>query len=146
MAKPAFGHNKDHRPYLRQLLFVLTVSDEGAVPITYRTEDGNTSDDVTHVPTWDGLCSLVGRADSLYVADSKLCSKEAMGHTSLPVAAASSRSCRTAAERTPGSASGHRPMRRGGWRLTAVRAHVSAILTRSGRPSRRRFLPPTVTG
>lgn len=80
IVKPAFGHNKDHRPDLRQLLFVLTVSADGAVPIAYRVEDGNTSDDVTHIPTWDQLSSVVGRTDFLYVADSKLCSKEAMGH------------------------------------------------------------------
>jgi transposase len=28
-----FGYNKDHRPDLKQLLFVLTVSADGAVPI-----------------------------------------------------------------------------------------------------------------
>jgi len=80
VAKPAHGHNKDFRPDLRQLLFVLTVAADGAVPIAYRVEDGNTPDDGTHIPTWDELRSLVGRADFLYVADSKLCSKEAMGH------------------------------------------------------------------
>jgi transposase len=74
------GHNKDYRPDLKQLLLVLTVSADGAVPIAYRIEDGNTSDDVTHIPTWDGLVALVGRTDFLYVADSKLCSSEAMGH------------------------------------------------------------------
>ncbi|MHB1444209.1 MAG: IS1634 family transposase [Acidimicrobiales bacterium] len=78
--KPAYGHNKDFRPDLRQLLFVLTVSADGAVPIAYRVLDGNTSDDVTHIPTWDELRALVGSADFLYVADAKLCSKEAMDH------------------------------------------------------------------
>ncbi|GAA4382618.1 IS1634 family transposase [Agromyces bauzanensis] len=74
------GHNKDFRPDLKQLLFILTISADGAVPIAYRVADGNTVDDVTHVPTWDELCALVGRPDFLYVADSKLCSKQAMGH------------------------------------------------------------------
>ena len=32
------------------------------------------------MPTWDGLVALLGRTDFLYVADSKLCSREAMGH------------------------------------------------------------------
>jgi hypothetical protein len=50
------------------------------VPVAYRVVDGNTPDDLTHIPTWDELRSLVGRADFLYVADSKLCSKQAMGH------------------------------------------------------------------
>jgi len=74
------GHSKDHRPDLKQLVWILTVSADGAVPITYRLADGNTVDDPTHVPTWDGLVALLGRVDFLYVADSKLCSRQAMGH------------------------------------------------------------------
>ena len=75
-----FGHSKDHRPDLKQLVWILTVAVDGAVPIAYRLADGNTTDDPTHVPTWDGLVALLGRTDFLYVADSKLCSREAMGH------------------------------------------------------------------
>lgn len=75
-----FGHNKDHRPDLRQLVWVLTVSADGAVPVAYRVGSGNTNDDVTHVPTWDELVALVGRADFLYVSDCKLASADAMGH------------------------------------------------------------------
>lgn len=81
-ATPAarYGHNKDFRPDLKQLLFILTISADGAVPIAYRVADGNTVDDVTHIPTWDELVRLLGRADFLYVADSKLCSADAMRH------------------------------------------------------------------
>jgi len=81
-ATPAIthGHNKDHRPDLKQLLCVLTISADGAVPIAFRTEDGNTADDVTHIPTWDELRALVGRADFLYVADCKLANRAAMDH------------------------------------------------------------------
>jgi transposase len=75
-----FGHSKDHRPDLKQLVWILTVSSDGAVPLAYRLADGNTSDDPTHVPTWDGLAGLLGRTDFLYVADSKLCSRQAMDH------------------------------------------------------------------
>ena len=75
-----FGHSKDHRPDLKQLVWILTVSADGAVPMAYRLADGNTTDDPTHVPTWDGLVDLLGRSDFLYVADSKLCSRDAMGH------------------------------------------------------------------
>ncbi len=75
-----FGHNKDHRPDLKQLLWILTVSADGAVPLAYRTEPGNTTDDPTHIPTWDGLVQLLGKAGFLYVADSKLCSRPAMDH------------------------------------------------------------------
>jgi transposase len=75
-----YGHNKDHRPDLKQLVWVLTVAADGAVPIAYRTQDGNTADDITHIPTWDELVALVGRPDFLYVADSKLANRAAMDH------------------------------------------------------------------
>lgn len=67
------GHNKDHRPDLRQLLFELTVSEDGAVPILVGLHDGNVTDDQTHLPTWKALRAIVGRPDFIYVADSKLC-------------------------------------------------------------------------
>ncbi len=83
-AKPTaaitFGHNKDHRPDLKQLVWILTVSADGAVPLTHRVVDGNTSDDVTHIDTWDQLVALLGRSDFLYVADCKLATRENMGH------------------------------------------------------------------
>jgi len=78
--KVTHGHNKDHRPDLKQLVFILTVTADGAVPIAHRVEDGNTTDDVTHVATWDGLVAMVGRTDFLYVADSKLATRTNMGH------------------------------------------------------------------
>ena len=55
------GHNKDFRPDLKQLLFILTISADGAVPIAYRVADGNTPDDVTHVPHV-GRATRPGRA------------------------------------------------------------------------------------
>jgi transposase len=50
------------------------------VPIAYRSTDGNTSDDTTHVQIWDSLRALVGTSAFTYVADSKLCSAQTMGH------------------------------------------------------------------
>lgn len=76
------GHHKDHRPDLKQLLFVLTVAADGAVPVHYRALDGQTSDAVTHVETWDTLRQIAGRDDFLYVADSKLCSRESLAYLS----------------------------------------------------------------
>jgi len=72
--KITFGHNKDHRPDLKQLLWILTVTDEG-VPVQFKVTDGNTADARTHVDTWQSLCLLVGRPDFLYVADCKLCTR-----------------------------------------------------------------------
>ncbi len=73
------GHNKDHRPDLKQLVWTLTVCADGAVPAHYNLDDGNVTDDRTHVATWKILRALIGRSDFLYVADSKLCSRENMG-------------------------------------------------------------------
>jgi hypothetical protein len=42
------------------------VAADGTVPIAYRLADGNTSDDPTHIPTWDGLVAVLGRVDFLY--------------------------------------------------------------------------------
>jgi transposase len=75
-----YGHNKDHRPDLKQLLFVLTVSADGAVPVHYRALDGNTNDSTTHIDTWETLRQLARRPDFLYVADCKLCSKASLQH------------------------------------------------------------------
>jgi transposase len=75
-----YGFSKDHRPDLKQLLFILTTSDDGGVPLQFRCEDGSTNDAPTHQETWDFLCKATGRTDFLYVADSKLCSRPAMDH------------------------------------------------------------------
>jgi transposase len=75
-----FGHSKDHRPDLKQLLYVLTVAQDGAVPIYFTAASGNVTDDTTHRRTWDVLCELVGRRDFLYVADSKLATRANLGH------------------------------------------------------------------
>jgi transposase len=72
----AQGYNKDFRPDLKQLLFTLTVSRDGAVPIHYKGYDGNTTDDQTHIYTWEALRRLTGRSDFIYVADSKLCTRK----------------------------------------------------------------------
>jgi transposase len=75
-----WGHNKDHRPDLKQLLFILTVAEDGGVPLHFRAADGNTMDVTTHRDTWDMLCRLAGRRDFLYVADCKLASSGNMNH------------------------------------------------------------------
>ncbi|MDQ3612392.1 MAG: IS1634 family transposase [Actinomycetota bacterium] len=79
-AAAALGHSKDHRPDLKQFVLTLTVSADGAVPLAHRLLDGNITDDQTHIQTWDGLVALVGRPDFLYVADSKLATREQMTH------------------------------------------------------------------
>jgi len=73
-----WGHNKDHRPDLKQLLYILTVSDDGGVPVYFQTASGNVVDDQTHQATWRVLADLVQRPDFVYVADCKLATTENM--------------------------------------------------------------------
>jgi len=73
-----YGFSKDRRPDLKQLLFILTTTDDGHVPVAFRVEAGNTADVTTHRESWEALRALAGRSDFLYVADSKLCSTETL--------------------------------------------------------------------
>jgi transposase len=75
-----YGMNKDFRPDLKQLLFILTTTADGAVPIFSNIDDGNTTDDGTHIYTWESLCKITGSPDFLYVADCKLCNKENLAY------------------------------------------------------------------
>jgi transposase len=75
-----YGFSKDHRPDLKQLLFVLSTTGDGGVPVQFRCEDGQTNDAVTHRETWDALRTVTGRDDFLYVADSKLCTLENLAY------------------------------------------------------------------
>jgi transposase len=74
-----FGYNKDHRPDLKQLLYNITISADGAVPVHCKIYDGNTTDDQVHIDTWSFLRKIIGHSDFLYVADSKLCTRDNMG-------------------------------------------------------------------
>jgi transposase len=67
------GFSKDHRPDLKQLIYSLCVSADGAIPVHFKAYPGNRTDDTTHLETWRCLGQLFGRTDFLYVADSKLC-------------------------------------------------------------------------
>ncbi len=73
-----WGHSKDHRPDLKQLLYILTVSDDGGVPVYFQAASGNVVDDQTHQATWRVLAELVQRRDFVYVADCKLATTENM--------------------------------------------------------------------
>ena len=74
----AYGHNKDHRPDLKQLLWTLTVSSDGCVPVHYMAMDGNTDDTSTHLAVWNAVRDLKGSPDFIYVADSKLCVEDTL--------------------------------------------------------------------
>jgi hypothetical protein len=76
--RPARGFSKDHRPDLRQLVWILTVTADGNVPFTARMADGNTGDDQTHIQTWQECRAIAGHPGFLYVADSKLAAGASM--------------------------------------------------------------------
>lgn len=74
------GHNKDHRPDLKQLVFGLNVTADGAVPLSHNVYSGNRTDDTVHRSNVDRLREILGRGDFIYVADSKLCTRKNLKH------------------------------------------------------------------
>lgn len=76
----ARGHSKDHRPDLKQIVFCLTLSSDGAVPIHFKTYSGNRTDDTTHINTWCAVRKLAAKPDFLYVADCKVCTRRQLDY------------------------------------------------------------------
>jgi transposase len=74
------GRSKDHKPGLKQLIYSLSISADGAVPIHYKAYPGNRNDDDTHIETWNTLAAISLKPDFLYVADCKLCSDSQLSH------------------------------------------------------------------
>lgn len=78
--RPERGFSKDHRGDLLQLVEILTVSGDGAVPLAHRLVDGSTEDSTTHVDTWNELTKVAGGPAFTYVADCKLATRANMDH------------------------------------------------------------------
>jgi len=74
------GKSKDHKPGLKQLIYSLSISADGAIPIHYKAYPGNVNDDSTHIETWNTLEAISPTPDFLYVADCKLCSDKQLSH------------------------------------------------------------------
>jgi len=74
------GKSKDHRPDLKQLVYNLSITADGAVPVHQHIYPGNRTDDTIHIETWNALRVIHGNADFLYVADSKLCTDIQLRH------------------------------------------------------------------
>lgn len=72
------GHSKDHRPDLKQIVYSLCVSRDGAVPIHFKTYDGNRTDDTLQWETWSSLRTLLQTPQFTFVGDSKLCVRETL--------------------------------------------------------------------
>ena len=67
------GLNKDHRPDLKQLVFGLSVTADGAVPLRHEIHSGHGTDDTLHRSRLDRLREILGTGEFIYVADCKLC-------------------------------------------------------------------------
>ncbi len=74
------GHSKDHRPDLKQLVFSLSISADGAVPVHHKVYSGNRTDDTTHIEIWNWVRKIAPGPDFLYVADCKLCTDEQLSY------------------------------------------------------------------
>jgi transposase len=70
------GHNKDHRPDLKQLVLGMSVSADGSVPLVHKIYNGNQTDDRLHPENHHRLRQLLKRSDFIYVADCKLATEE----------------------------------------------------------------------
>ncbi len=70
------GHNKDHRPDLKQLVLGLSTTADGSVPLVHKIYDGNQTDDRLHPDNHKALRHLLRRSDFIYVADCKLATED----------------------------------------------------------------------
>jgi transposase len=82
VAEPKITHgmNKDHRPDMKQLVFGLNVTADGAVPLSHEVYSGNRNDDTIHRGNLEKLRQILGRDDFVYVADSKLCTRKNLSY------------------------------------------------------------------
>jgi transposase len=77
--RPAYGHSKDGRSDLKQLMLSLGVSGDGGVPLRLGLRDGNTSDS-TETPVALEECFALGLEGVVgIVADSKASSQRTLG-------------------------------------------------------------------
>src|SRR6516162_8216188 len=49
------GHSKERRPDLKQLVYSLCVTNDGAMPVHFKAYDGKETDDGIHLETWNRL-------------------------------------------------------------------------------------------
>jgi len=73
------GHNKDHRPDLKQLVLGLSVTADCAIPLLPQVYDGNQTDDQLHLANHKRFQKLLQRIDFIYVADCKLATVKNLG-------------------------------------------------------------------
>jgi len=77
--RPAYGHSKDGRDDLKQVLLSLSVSGDGGVPLRLGMRDGNTSDSVETPVAIEECLALGLQGVHGIVADSKAYSRRTLG-------------------------------------------------------------------
>src|SRR5436190_1076823 len=77
--RPAYGHSKDGRDDLKQVLLSLGVSGDGGIPLRVGIRDGNTSDSVETPLAIEECLSLGLEGVQGIVADSKAYSRRTLG-------------------------------------------------------------------
>jgi transposase len=71
---PSYGHPKDRRPDLKQILAGLAVTGDGGIPVFHRAFDGNAGEVNQVVDAMQALQKMCGERRFLMVGDSKLVS------------------------------------------------------------------------
>ena len=77
--RPAYGHSKDGRDDLKQVLLSLGVSGDGGVPVRLGMRDGNRSDGVETPVAIEECLALGCEGVRGIVADSKAYSRRTLG-------------------------------------------------------------------
>jgi transposase len=77
------GLNKDGRPDLKQLVFGVSVTADGAVPLVHEVHSGNRTDDTIHRGNLARLREVLKTSRFVYVADSKLCTEKNLAEIAL---------------------------------------------------------------
>jgi transposase len=73
---PAYGRTKSGRRNVKQIGVGLNVTADGGVPVGHLALDGNVAESPVHLDNLRLLAKTLGRSDFLYMADTKLDTKE----------------------------------------------------------------------
>ena len=109
--RPAYGHSKDGRDDLKQVLLSLGVSGDGGIPLRLGVRDGNRSDSVETPLAIEECLALGLEGVRGIVADSKAYSRRTLGlcleHRIGSVTLSPAHLCRPAGTRSLGAAATH---------------------------------------
>src|SRR5215472_17051634 len=76
MVRGAYDGQNAKAVHLKQLVYSLCVTRDGAVPVHFKAYDRNQTDDGIHLETWSRIRTLLQHPRFIYVADCKLCTEK----------------------------------------------------------------------